>query len=111
LKQRPTLVRRWRFDRIESGRQPERHERTAFPKILQDAVLSLTWWIDEKPLKEIVARDGGRAYRRSDWRKDDWTVEFKINFLKPDEDGATRGRWPGTPVGAHADRLRGHGLR
>ena len=37
----------------------------------QDAVLSILWWTDERPLEEIVARDEGRAYRRSDWRKDD----------------------------------------
>jgi hypothetical protein len=27
----------------------------------QDAVLSLIWWTDERPLEEIVARDKDRA--------------------------------------------------
>ena len=40
-------------------------------RMTQDAVLSILWWTDERPLEEIVARDEGRAYRRSDWRKDD----------------------------------------
>lgn len=40
-------------------------------RITQEGVLSLIWWTDERPLEEIVARDEGRAYRRSDRRKDD----------------------------------------
>ena len=68
---------------VDSGRGPvyvdewftgavERHSvHEDSRRMTQDAVLSILWWTDERPLEEIVARDEGRAYRRSDWRKDD----------------------------------------
>jgi hypothetical protein len=40
-------------------------------RLTDDLVLSILWWTDESPLKEIVERDEQYAYRRSDWRKDD----------------------------------------
>ncbi len=39
-------------------------------RITDDLVLSILCWTDEEPLQAIVERDEGRAYRRSDWRKD-----------------------------------------
>jgi hypothetical protein len=45
------------------------HEDSA--RVTTDAVLSILWWKDERPLEEIVARDEQRVYRRSDWRNDD----------------------------------------
>jgi hypothetical protein len=40
-------------------------------RLTEDLVLSILWWTDESPLQEIVERDERRAYRRSDWQKDD----------------------------------------
>jgi hypothetical protein len=40
-------------------------------RLTDDLVLSILWWTDESPLQEIVERDEQRAYRRSDWRKDE----------------------------------------
>jgi hypothetical protein len=40
-------------------------------RLTGDLVLSVLWWTDESPLNAIVERDEQRAYRRSDWRKDD----------------------------------------
>jgi hypothetical protein len=39
-------------------------------RVTDDVVLSILWWTNEEPLKAIVERDEGRAYRRSDWRND-----------------------------------------
>jgi hypothetical protein len=35
------------------------------------AVLTLLWWKDERPLEEIVEREERRASKRADWRDDD----------------------------------------
>jgi hypothetical protein len=40
-------------------------------RLTDDLVLSILWWTDESPLQDIVERDEQRAYRRSDWCKDD----------------------------------------
>jgi hypothetical protein len=53
------------------GGADERHSiREDSRRITEDLVLSILWWTDEEPLEAIVERDEGRAYRRSDWRKD-----------------------------------------
>lgn len=39
-------------------------------RLVNDLVLSMLWWTDERPLEEITARDEGRAARRSDGRAD-----------------------------------------
>ena len=39
-------------------------------RVMDDLVLSILWWTDERPLEAIVERDEGRAYRRSDGRDD-----------------------------------------
>ncbi len=40
-------------------------------RLTEDLVLSILWWTDESPLQAVVERDEQRAYKRSDWRKDD----------------------------------------
>lgn len=39
-------------------------------RLTDDRVLTILWWTDESPLKAIEDRDEGRAYRRSDWRRE-----------------------------------------
>jgi hypothetical protein len=39
-------------------------------RVTDDVVLSILWWTNKEPLEAIIERDEGRAYRRSDWRKD-----------------------------------------
>jgi hypothetical protein len=36
----------------------------------QGQVLSLLWWVDEDPLRQLTEEDERRAARRSDWRED-----------------------------------------
>jgi Zn-dependent peptidase ImmA (M78 family) len=40
-------------------------------RLTDELVISILWWTDESPLQQIAERDDQRAYRRSDWRKDD----------------------------------------